>query len=146
MVPNPKPIQEEEEQMAAKAKKSRQMKSDKAMKAPKPEKVLGYFRPGTAVAVIADYVSDERPHKIADVLEHAQKTGKIKAKQADFAFRVLFTNPYTENGGSIGKIAARRLGGAVANFQEGTVLYSRNKRVTEVVKAKEEKFEPKAKD
>lgn len=125
--------------MATQAKKSTKAKAEKAPKAPKAEKVLGYFRPGTAVGVIAAYVADEKPHKIDSVLAHAQKEGKLTEDQAAFAFRVLFISPYKENGGSVGKIAAKKLGGAIVNFQENTVQFLKSKRVTEIMAAKVEK-------
>ena len=127
-------------------RKAKKEKSAMEAKSPKVELVLGYFRHGTAVAVIAEYINDGRIHQISDVLEHAQKVAKITAKQADFAFRVLFINRYKDNGGTIGKLAARKLGGAIVNLQAGSVQYFPSRRTTEVIKAKpEEKPAPKAK-
>lgn len=132
--------------MATAAKKSTRAKKGKAPGAPKAEKILGYFRGGTAVATIAAFVADEKVHRIDAVLAHAQKEGKFTADQANLAFRVLFVNPYKENDGSVGKVAAKKLGGAVVNFEENTVQFMKSKRVTEVVRAKEpEKPESKTK-
>jgi len=125
-------------------KKTKKAKSEKPPKVPKAEKVLGYFRQGTAVASIAAQVVDERPHRIETIMANTQKEG-FTADQAGFAFKVLFTNPYKENGGSVGKIAAKKLGGAVVNFQENTVQFLKSRRVTEIVAKVEKESEPKAK-
>lgn len=52
---------------------------------------------------------------------------------------MLFISPYKENGGSVGKIAAQKFGGAIVNFQENTVQFLKSKRVTEIIAAKVEK-------
>jgi hypothetical protein len=113
-------------------KKTKKAKPAKAPKAPKAEKVLGYFRQGTAVASIAAQVADEKPHKIETIMANTQKEG-FTADQAGFAFKVLFANPYKGNGGSVGKIAAKKLGGTILNYEEGTVQYSSSKRASEVI-------------
>ena len=105
--------------MATKAKKPKKAKSEG--KAPKAEKVMGYFRKDSTVGVMASMVTDEKAHKIDTLLANTQKAQGVDAAAAQFALKVLFTNKYPGN--KIGKIQYQNLGHATVNLAEETVQF-----------------------
>jgi len=123
-------------------KKPVKAKSERASKSPinKADKVLGYFRPDSAVGCIAKIVVDEKTHKIDSVLAHVQREQKVSTEAAKFAFAVVFTNKYPGN--KIGKIQAKSLGHATVNLSAGTVQFHRGNGKTEIIRAAKEEKKP----
>jgi hypothetical protein len=61
-------------------------KQEKKVEKPKTEKVLGYFRKGTAIGYMAETLEDEHPHKLSVIFAHIKKTYK---KHPEFRLTVF---------------------------------------------------------